>query len=73
VKQIHTKVPSKAVIGASANPEKTGHIILKILLTGALKNKFIRLTPKVLRYWGCSVVETAKNMALDSLALTARE
>jgi len=49
------KAKSIAVVGASTNPEKTGHIIMKNIIDGGFKGQIYPINPKgsEILGWGC--------------------
>ena len=58
---------SVAVVGASANPEKTGHIILKNIIEGGFEGKIFPVNPKAGEILGlpCYPSVTAINDSVD--------
>ncbi|HUS48733.1 MAG TPA: CoA-binding protein, partial [Candidatus Paceibacterota bacterium] len=63
------KAESIAVVGASANPEKIGHIILKNIIKGGYKGQIYPINPKSPEILGLRCYTSLVELPVDKIDL----
>ena len=63
------KAKSIAVVGASTNPEKTGHIIMKNIIDGGFKGQIYPINPKGSEILGWSCYPSLIDVPIDKIDL----
>ncbi len=63
------KAKSIAVVGASTNPEKTGHIIMKNIIEGGFKGQIYPINPKGSEILGLSCYPSLIDVPIDKIDL----
>jgi len=63
------KAKSIAVVGASTNPEKTGHIIMKNIIDGGFKGQIYPINPKSSEILGLKCYPSLLEIPVDEIDL----